>query len=1630
MKSCVRSAVLHRLAAIVSVVAVCGWPVGASAVGGLIANQASATYGDAGSGPAKILSNVVQASQADIPPRAPTIRYYRDAGFTIEATIARVGDPLFVEADAQACNVAAEVAETVRITIASAVTGDSETLVATETGTNTGRFRIGSPVMLQDHSVHPATPGNGMMETRKNDMLSASIAGCGAGIQANILIDPSGVVFDSRGNQALAGATVTLIDVAGSGNGGNAGAPARVFEADGVTPAPSTVTTQADGVYRFPLVAPSSYRLAVTAPANYAFPSQLAPELLSTMRSIHRFGSYGATFPVDASTGAVTLDIPLDPAGGILLVEKKASRSSADVGDFVDYLVTVKNNGGGALNGITVRDTLPRGFLYQSGSARVNGVNIGDPTGNGTLREFALGDLAGGATRTLTYRLRVAAAALQGDGINRAVAASRAPQAATSNTASTQVKVQAGVFSDQAYIVGQVYVDCDANRLRDSAEPGIPGVRLYLENGSYAVTDGDGKFSFYNVAARTHILKLDSSTLPAGSRLVALSNRNAGDPGSRFVDLKNGELHKADFAEGSCTPEILREVEMRRVKLDGDAASPKQRAQQAKQYPPRGETDLARIDNTIGFVDLGDGATLPQAQTTVRVKGPTGATLQLAVNGHVIPEQRVGRRSTLAARDLEVWDYIGVDLVPGENALAVTAVDAFGNPRGQRAIKVIAPGSLAKLTLTPAPATAPADGKSGVKITVRLADAQGLPVAARTAVTLHAGAGTWQALDVDKKAPGMQIFIEGGQAELMLIAPAEPAEARLRAESGTLATEAKVSFVPELRGPVVAGIIEGRLNVRKFDGLLSGLIPARRNDGFEEELLQFSRSGADGDIGARAALFLKGKVKGDYLLTLAYDSDKDTQERLFRDIKPDEFYPVYGDSSEQRFDAQSASRLYLRIDKNKSWLLYGDFVTPPATPTRNLGAYSRSLTGVREHFEQGPLTVNAFASQDSTRQIVEELPANGTSGPYLLGKPGLVSNSEQVEIVTRDRNQPAIILKTVPQTRFSDYQIETLTGRLLFDAPVASLDANLNPVSIRVTYEIDLGGAKFWVAGVAAQVKVNAALEVGGSVVTDRNPQDPSTLKSVNASVKLAERTSLVAEVAQTDKLSSGTGRGERIEIQHAGDAWDARAYFGRTDPAFDNPTAGLDKGRGEAGAKASYRIAEDTRLVGEYIRSEDILNHAQRAGGLVGVERMLGEGMRLEVGMRHVRQPANAGGGIGGIGSAAAPAQADIDALRVKLSAPVPGMAQANVYGEAEQDVHDSSRRLLAAGGEYRFDNGGRAYGRHEFISSLGSNYALDSQQRRYATVLGLDAEYMRDGRGFSEYRARNAFDGRGAEAAIGLRNRWHLAEGLRLNTSIEHVQVLSGSEQNQSAAATAAIAYTGSPRWKGTARLELRGGQTSDGVLSTLGLGYKLTDRWTLLGRNRYALTRNKDAAAGNKTDEWLQLGVAYRALETLGWNGLAKYEHKLERDTGSNDVDRVVHLLSAHANYQPDRHTALSARYAAKLALDQSNGLASRGTAQLVGGRITRDLGGRWDIGLVTQLLLSGGTAQRQTGVGAELGYLVQENLWLSAGYNLSGFYDRDLSAQGETRKGLYVRLRFKFDERGLQGLFGEHSTNSRD
>ncbi|UUZ77671.1 hypothetical protein LP414_11690 [Polaromonas sp. P1(28)-13] len=141
---------------------------------------------------------------------------------------------------------------------------------------------------------------------------------------------------------------------------------------------------------------------------------------------------------------------------------------------------------------------------------------------------------------------------------------------------------------------------------------------------------------------------------------------------------------------------------------------------------------------------------------------------------------------------------------------------------------------------------------------------------------------------------------------------------------------------------IAAGIVSGTLNLRNLNP--SALQPAQSGDVFERQIRTASRSfdNGKGDVAARTAMFLKGKVLGSTLLTLAYDSDKPSDTALFRDIQPNQFYPVYGDSSARGFDAQSTGKLYVMLQNGSNYALLGDYSTQSDNPARQLTQYSRA----------------------------------------------------------------------------------------------------------------------------------------------------------------------------------------------------------------------------------------------------------------------------------------------------------------------------------------------------------------------------------------------------------------------------------------------------------------------------------------------------------------------------------------------------------------------------------------------------------------------------------------------------------------------------------------------------------------
>jgi large repetitive protein len=254
-----------------------------------------------------------------------------------------------------------------------------------------------------------------------------------------------------------------------------------------------------------------------------------------------------------------------------LFLEKRVNVTKAELGDSVEYSLRVKSVGGTTKN-VTISDNLPLGFKLIAGTVKVvrAGVtsSMADPAGSpGPALTFNVGTVANKEVVEIRYRVRLGIGSDIGDGINKAQA--KAPFATSSLVATAKVTVTRGVFTREACIAGKVFMDCNQNKVQDKGELAIPGVRLYMEDGTNITTDENGQYSICGVRAISHVMVVDITTMPIGSRMGITSNKNLGSGETMLLNIKAGELYRADFIESSCFPKILDQVEQRRKNSAG-----------------------------------------------------------------------------------------------------------------------------------------------------------------------------------------------------------------------------------------------------------------------------------------------------------------------------------------------------------------------------------------------------------------------------------------------------------------------------------------------------------------------------------------------------------------------------------------------------------------------------------------------------------------------------------------------------------------------------------------------------------------------------------------------------------------------------------------------------------------------------------------------------------------------------------------------------------------------------------------------------------------------------------------------------------------------------------------------------
>jgi len=147
--------------------------------------------------------------------------------------VAHAGDPIFVRVVDMDRNSDGAVVESVDVRVTAPATGDAEVLRLAETGPNTGVF-VGYIVTGTD-----ATAADCTLQVQRNSQIDATYVDPTDNTdaaQADALVDPFGLVFDSQTGGPINGARVRLINDA-------TGQPATVFGDDGVSRYPSEMVT-------------------------------------------------------------------------------------------------------------------------------------------------------------------------------------------------------------------------------------------------------------------------------------------------------------------------------------------------------------------------------------------------------------------------------------------------------------------------------------------------------------------------------------------------------------------------------------------------------------------------------------------------------------------------------------------------------------------------------------------------------------------------------------------------------------------------------------------------------------------------------------------------------------------------------------------------------------------------------------------------------------------------------------------------------------------------------------------------------------------------------------------------------------------------------------------------------------------------------------------------------------------------------------------------------------------------------------------------------------------------------------------------------------------------------------------
>ncbi|MBT6243925.1 MAG: DUF11 domain-containing protein, partial [Gammaproteobacteria bacterium] len=841
----------------------------------------------------------------------------------------------------------------------------------------------------------------------------------------------------------------------------------------------------------------------------------------------------------------------------------------------------------------------------------------------------------------------------------------------------------------------------------------------------------------------------------------------------------------------------------------------------------------------------------------------------------------------------------------------------------------------------------------------------------------------------------------------------------------------------------------------------------------------------DGDVyvDGRLAFYLKGQIKGRYLLTMQLDTgeddigeifsdlDRNDPNRLFKRIDPDRLYPVYGDNSRVTRDVDTQGKFYVRMDWDRSQLLWGNYNT--AFSGTELSGYNRSLYGLKLDYRASQKTglnedrhtFKVFASEPNTKAARDEL--RGTGGSlYYLSHSDLVLGSAKLVVEVRDRKS-ARIREQIELVEGQDYEIDPYQGRVILTRPLRG-SASLSVLSIIREAPLDgdevvliadyeyvsqgLSGSEDLTAGIRGKTWISDHIGIGGTYVTEENQGTEFEIRGIDLTLKATQNSYLVVEASETkagQNLSLNRSEdggldyraislpglaiaGEAVSVTgqvHLEDLGVSQSgqvgFWYRDQQAGFNSVQYHNVGGDDSltyGVEASVAVSDRLSL-----RSR--IDHEERGADATYVDQGVQLSWQVSESMQLAAEYLAQRDDIGGVLD-------DSSTLGSRLTVQFSDRFSSflNVQSVLDQSANSAMDDLVGLGfnlsvGEKTDitgeafsdgDNQGARMGigyRYRQNSSAYLNYVTErSDLSRDGLTLGQRTEITDRMRVYSEHRfdrsSRQNVEGDSYGISYDFSNAWTVDGDILVGTTQR------GSVQDER------TAYSASSRFRTenmnlVNRLEYRIDENSGPAdrnqwVTTNRLNYRYSNNWVLLAKADYSKSvEDIDTVVDARFGE-MDFGLAYRPVDNNVLNLLAMASYVYDVDptnqVGGLYVDEKGVVLSIEGLYQLSARLKIGGKFAWKrssIRLDRDSDDFVKATTTLAIARLRYHLVWKLDALAEYRRLEVDEVGDQKQGVLLGVDFQLGTNFGIGIGYNFTDFNDRLTTLDYES-KGWFLNL----------------------